>query len=416
LSPLYYELREADAHVRFAKRTDWTGEGTAWSRALEARRRSGLPILDLTASNPTRCGFKYEANLLADLSAQGAFSYDPDPRGILNAREAVSGYYADHGARIDMRVGADQVVLTTSTSEGYSRLFRLLCDPGDEVLIAQPSYPLFDLLATIDDVKLVPYALLYDPGGSHGWSLDLHTLRQRVTSRTRAIVVVHPNNPTGHYTSPAERAALSELCRDRELALIVDEVFLDYPFAGDASAEMARSFARGEQKALTFVLSGLSKVAALPQMKASWIACLGPEDVRNEAMRRLEIIADTFLSMNAPVQHALPGWLAGRHTIQQQLRDRVRENLQVLDDALASQHEIARLACEGGWYATLRTPPFATGEALAVRLLEKCGIAVHSGNFFGFRERNRVVLSLLPPAEVFAEGIAALIAEAGRKP
>jgi aspartate/methionine/tyrosine aminotransferase len=198
------------------------------------------------------------------------------------------------------------------------------------------------------------------------------------------------------------------------LALIVDEVFLDYPLGDDASAEPAHSFTQGGQNALTFVLSGLSKVAALPQMKASWIVCLGPEDARNEAMRRLEIIADTFLSMNAPVQHALPGWLAGRHAIQRQLRDRVRKNLQTLDHALAPQHEIARLACDGGWYATLRTPPFATGEALAVRLLERCGVAVHPGSFFGFREQNRLVVSLLPQPDVFAKGIAALIAEAGR--
>jgi alanine-synthesizing transaminase len=410
-SPLYYELREADAHVRFAKRTEWTGEGTAWSRALEARQRSGLPMLDLTASNPTLCGFTYDAKLLADLSAEHAALYEPDPRGMLDARSAVCGYYADHGARVD----PNQIVLTTSTSEGYSWLFRLLCDPGDEVLIAQPSYPLFDLLATIDDVNLTPYGLLYDPGGSHGWNLDLHALRERITLRTRAMVVVHPNNPTGHYTSKAEREALSELSREHGLALIVDEVFLDYPFAADASAE-ARSFAAGEQTGLTFVLSGLSKVAALPQMKASWIVCLGPQDVRDEAMRRLEIIADTFLSMNAPVQHALPGWLAGRHAIQQQLRDRVRRNLDTLDRLLASQHEIARLACDGGWYATLRTPSFATGDALAVRLLETRGIAVHPGSFFGFAEQNRLVVSLLPKPEVFAEGIAALIAEAGREP
>ena len=398
------ESREAGARVRFAERTEWASQGTAWSRAIEARERSGLPILDLTASNPTQCGFTYEANLLANLSADDASRYDPDPRGMLGARKAVCGYYADHGAPID----SDQVVLTTSTSEGYSWLFRLLCDPGDEVLIAEPSYPLFDLLATIDDVTLVPYALLYDPGGSHGWSLDLHTLRQRVTPRTRAVVVVHPNNPTGHYTSQAESEALSELCREHGLALIVDEVFLDYSLS-DAEP---RSFVGGEQRALTFVLSGLSKIAALPQMKASWMVCLGPKDIRSEAMRRLEIIADTFLSMNAPVQHALPGWLAGRHAIQRQLRERVQHNLRTLDDALAHQHEIVRLACDGGWYATLRTPPFATGEALAVRLLERCGIAVHPGSFFGFAEQNRLVVSLLPKPEVFAEGIAALIAEA----
>jgi alanine-synthesizing transaminase len=398
--------------VRFAKRTEWTGEGTTWSRALEACHRSGTPILDLTASNPTQCGFSYDAHLLADLSAENAVLYEPDPRGMLHAREAVCGYYADHGARVD----AGQVVLTTSTSEGYSWLFRLLCDPGDEVLIGQPSYPLFDLLATIDDVKLTPYGLLYDPGGSHGWSLDLHALRERMTPRTRALVVVHPNNPTGHYTLKAEREALSELCLEHALALIVDEVFLDYPLGRDASAELARSFARGDQNSLTFVLSGLSKVAALPQMKASWIVCLGPEEVRNEAMRRLEIIADTFLSMNAPVQNALPGWLAARHSMQRQIRDRVRENLQTLDRALALQHKIARLVCDGGWYATLRTPPFATGEALAVRMLETCGIAVHPGSFFGFAEQNRLVVSLLPKPEVFAEGIAALIAQAGREP
>jgi aspartate/methionine/tyrosine aminotransferase len=399
--------------MRFAARTEWAEEETAWSCALEARRRSGLPILDLTASNPTRCGFAYDVHLLTELSAEGARTYDPDPRGMLGAREAVCDYYADHGARMD----AQQIFLTTSTSEGYSWLFRLLCDAGDEVLIAQPSYPLFDLLATIDDVKLVPYGLLYDPGGgSHGWNLDLHALRERITPRTRAVIVVHPNNPTGHYTSPAERAALSALCREHALALIVDEVFLDYPLGETMSEEARCSFARGEQDALTFVLSGLSKVAALPQMKTSWIVCLGPEDVRNEAMRRLEIIADTFLSMNAPVQHAVPGWLAGRHSIQRQIRERVQQNLSALDHAIAHEHAIARLACEGGWYATLRTPAFASGETLAIRLIENRGVAVHPGSFFGFAEHNRLVVSLLPQPEIFVEGIAALIAEAGREP
>jgi aspartate/methionine/tyrosine aminotransferase len=327
---------------------------------------------------------------------------------MLHAREAVCGYYADHGARID----AEQVVLTTSTSEGYSWLFRLLCDAGDEVLIAQPSYPLFDLLATIDDVRLAPYALLYDPGGSHGWSLDLHALRERITPRTRAIIVVHPNNPTGHFTAAGERAALSELCREHGLALIVDEVFLDYSFPGH---ELQASFAEGEEAALIFVLSGLSKIAALPQMKASWIVCRGPEAARNEALRRLEIIADTFLSMNAPVQHALPGWLRGRDSIQRQIRERVQQNLSTLDGALAGSDKIARLVCEGGWYATLRTPSYATAEVLAIRVLESQGVAVHPGSFFGFRESNRLVLSLLPEAEVFREGIAAVIGEAGRE-
>jgi alanine-synthesizing transaminase len=389
--------------VKFATRTNWAAEETAWSRALEARRAKGLPIAELTASNPTTCGFSYPPDLLANLSREQARLYDPDPRGMLRAREAVCGYYRDHGAHPT----AEQIVLTTSTSEGYSWLFRLLCDPGDEVLIAQPSYPLFDLLATIDDVRLAPYPLLFDPAGSHGWTLDLFALRQRITPRTRAIVLVHPNNPTGHFTTTAERAALMAVCREHGLALIVDEVFLDYPFPDHASA--AISFAAGAHEALTFVLSGLSKIAALPQMKASWIVCAGPEHQQREAMRRLEIIADTFLSMNAPVQHALPGWLASRHTMQRQIRERVQQNLRALDQAIADEHGLERLACEGGWYATLRIPPGEDDEGTAVRLLEECGVAVHPGGFFGFRERNRLVLSLLPQPAAFAVGVAAMV-------
>src|ERR1700733_12699979 len=246
--------------MRFAARTEWASEETAWSRALEARRRSERPILDLTASNPTQCGFAYDVHLLTELSAEGACTYDPDPRGMPGAREAVCGYYADHGARMD----AQQIFLTTSTSEGYSWLFRLLCDPGDEVLIAQPSYPLFDFLATLDDVRLISYALFYD----HGWHLDLEAVRQRITPRTRAIALVHPNNPTGHFTKLKERELLEQLCCEHGLALIVDEVFLDYPLTQLDS----RSFAVGPHPALTFVLSGMSKIDGLPPLdpRKSW--------------------------------------------------------------------------------------------------------------------------------------------------
>ncbi len=391
--------------MRFAARTEWSEEETAWSRALAGRRKRNLPLWDLTAANPTQCAFEYSADLLTPLAQPEALRYEPDPRGMLHARAAVCGYYADHGALIT----PEQIFLTTSTSEGYSWLFRLLCDPGDEVLIAQPSYPLFDLLATIDDVRLVPYALLYDPAGGRGWSLDLHTVAARITSRTRALVLVHPNNPTGHYTSATERAALLDLCNAHGIALIVDEVFLDYPLADRVPA----SFAGGLHPALTFVLSGLSKIAALPQMKASWIACLGPEAERAEAMRRLEIVADTFLSPNAPIQHAMPQWLAERHDIQRQLRARVLRNLRTLDEALATQHTVGRLDCEGGWYATLRTSPFVRDELLAVRLLREYGIAVHPGSFFGFAETNRLVVSLLPKAAEFAEAVAVLVRAAG---
>jgi alanine-synthesizing transaminase len=244
----------------WSQRTQWDLAETAWAQQLARLRAAGSPLWDLTASNPTHCGFIYDAeSILAPLNDPLALLYEPDPRGLRSAREAVSLYYRDHGAAVD----SDQILLTTSTSEAYSFLFRLLCDPGDEVLIGQPGYPLFDFLARLDDVRLVPYELFYD----HGWHLDLEALRRSVTPRTRAIVVVHPNNPTGHFTRPADRAALEELCREHRLALIVDEVFLDYGVAGQPGGE---SFAVGEHAVSTFVLSGLSKVAALPQMKAAW--------------------------------------------------------------------------------------------------------------------------------------------------
>ncbi len=279
---------------------------SSYAAAVREARASGRLLYDLTVSNPTRCGFSYDAEaLLGALGDQRALAYDPNPRGMKVAREAVAEYYAGHGAEVSV----DDLVLTTSTSESYSFLFRLLCDPGDEVLVAQPSYPLFDFLADLDDVRLRPYPLFYD----HGWWVDFAELERAITPRTRAVIVVHPNNPTGHWTAGAEREQLETLCARHGLALIVDEVFLDYPlrecFAPQSKDTAARSFASGEHPALTFVLSGLSKIAGLPQMKAAWIATLGPVRARGEALGRLEIITDTFLSMNAPVQLAMRSWI-----------------------------------------------------------------------------------------------------------
>ena len=274
-----------------------------FAAAVRAARASGRPLLDLTVSNPTLCGFGYDAEgLLQPLAQPEALRYGADPLGMRSAREAVAGYYAAHGADVT----PDEVLLTTSTSEGYGFLFRLLCDAGDEVLIARPSYPLFDFLADLEDVRLRSYPLFYD----HGWWIDFAELERVIGPRTRAIVVVHPNNPTGHATGPAERERLYDLCGRRGLALFVDEVFLDYPWREDV---MLRSFASGDAPVLTFVLSGMSKVAGLPQMKVGWLAVRGPETERREAMSRLEVISDTFLSMNAPVQLALPAWMAARH-------------------------------------------------------------------------------------------------------
>ena len=286
----------------FSDRTAWDREESPLASAVAARRAASQPILDLTASNPTRCGFTVDAAaVLAPLASPGALDYDPQPFGRGTAREAVCAYYAQRGAAVEP---AD-VCLTTSTSEAYSFVFRLLCNPGDEVLIATPSYPLFAYLAALEDVQLVTYPLLYE----HGWEIEPHAIASRITARTRAIVLVHPNNPTGHFVSPVERNALEALCAEHGLALIVDEVFLDYGWE-PAYREGVQSFMRGPHPALTFVLSGMSKIAALPQMKLSWLAIAGPAQLCSEARARMEIIADTFLSVNAPVQQALPGWLS----------------------------------------------------------------------------------------------------------
>jgi len=378
----------------FSARTSWNTEETECARTLRERRAAGLPVLDLTASNPTRCGLEYDAaRLLPPLADPSALDYDPDPRGMLRAREAVSSYYVSHRAEID----PDQIFLTTSTSEAYSYLFRLLCDPGDEVLIAQPSYPLFDFLADLDDVRLIPYSLFYD----YGWHMDLQSLREKITSRTRAIALVHPNNPTGHFSTLVERSQLEVVCREHGLALIVDEVFLDYPL-GDGAVP---SFATADHPALTFVLSGLSKIAALPQMKAAWIACFGPEPALAEAIRRLEVIADTFLSMNAPIQCALPAWLRESGNLREQIRRRTSGNLAALDQALAAQTLVSRLRVDAGWYAVLRVPAVAGDEEISLRLLLDRGVAVHAGRFFGFAGSGWLVVSLLTHQEVFRAGI-----------
>ncbi len=373
----------------WSTRTHWDLAETPWAQQLARLRAAGARLLDLTASNPTHCEFTYDAaSILAPLADPRALQYDPDPKGLRTAREAVCHYYRDHGAVLD----PDQIFLTTSTSEAYSFLFRLLCDPGDEVLIGQPGYPLFDFLARLDDVRLVPYELFYD----HGWHLDLEALRQQVAPRTRAITVVHPNNPTGHFTQPRERIALEEFCREQGLALIVDEVFLDYGLnrAGE-------SFATGGHAVPTFVLSGLSKVAALPQMKAAWIACFAEGDAR----QRLEVISDTFLSLSAPIQCALPAWLSQRATLQAQISGRVAGNLASLDAILLRQKLVTRLEVEAGWYAVLRIPGLQPEEETALSLLLERGVVVHPGGFFGFSQERWLVVSLLTPSPEFAEAI-----------
>ncbi len=383
--------------MKFSQRTNWNTEESDLARAHRERLAAGLPIFDLTASNPTRCGFEYDAELLAPLADPRALDYDPDPRGLREAREAVCAYYADHGVPI----APEQMILTTSTSEAYSYLFRLLCDAGSEILVPQPSYPLFDFLATLDDVRLKPAPLVYD----YGWQIDPEGFRRAVTHATRAIVLVHPNNPTGHFTKPWEAEALADLCREFNLSLIVDEVFLDYCFPAGSEARSA-SFATGLEDVPVFVVSGLSKIAGLPQMKAAWIVATGPEN--QAVLDRLEVIADTFLSMNAPIQRAIPAWLARRQGIQQQIRARVRSNLAELDRQLVGRPIVRRLLVEGGWYAVLRIAALTPDEQTVCALLDE-GVWVHPGYFFGMPPSGWLVLSLLAPEAEFSTGVTRLL-------
>jgi alanine-synthesizing transaminase len=387
----------------FSHRTNWRLTPNALTRAIEEARSSGQEILDLTVSNPTEAGVRPDPEIvLAALVNPEAMHYEPQPRGLLAARQAVCRYYRESHEVFDF--DPERLVLTTSTSEAYSYVFRLLCNPADEVLVPKPSYPLFEFLADLADVKLVPYPLLYD----HGWQIDFDSLYKAATAGSRAVILVHPNNPTGSYVSAAETAALNAFCRDYELALIADEVFLDYAHDG-----APRSSFLSNADALTFTLSGVSKISALPQMKLAWVATSGPKEMVAEAGARLEIIADTYLSMNAPVQLAAPVLLDQRKQIQPILLDRLRVNLAELDRQLAGRPSCTRLLVEGGWYVVLRVPAIESDEDLALRLLRKASVSVHPGHFYDFPNEGHLVLSLISESADFREGVARLLQAVG---
>jgi alanine-synthesizing transaminase len=381
----------------FSRRTRWNLETNLFTAAVQEHQRHGRELLDLTASNATRVGIGLnEQAILSALAKPEALDYDPQPRGLRAARAAVARYYAGHGVELP----EDQIILTTSTSEAYSFGFRLLCDPDDEVLIPTPSYPLFEFLAQIQDVKLVPYELVYD----HGWQIDFHALSKAITARTRGIILVNPNNPTGSFVNEAERAQLNDFCREHSLALIVDEVFFDFNLSNKSFTSFAANC-----EALTFTLSGLSKVSGLPQMKVAWLATTGPAEVVGPALERLEVIADTYLSMNAPIQHAIPELLEQRHGFQRQLMERLRKNLAELDRQLTEQRLLTRLEVDGGWYATLRVPVTRTDEELAIELLRETGALVHPGHFFDFPSDGYLILSLMTSEGEFAEGVRRIV-------
>jgi alanine-synthesizing transaminase len=379
----------------FSKRTDWKLTPNHFSEAQREVLAAGKQVFDLSISNPTDAGLLYDTDtILHSLSNPGAMHYDPQSKGLANARQAVAAYYGEqHG---EFSVDPEALILTTSTSEGYSYVFRLLCNPDDEVLVPKPSYPLFEFLADLQDVRLKPYPLLYD----HGWQIDFPSLEKAIAPRTRAVVFVHPNNPTGSYASADERAQLNSFCRKHGLALIVDEVFLDYPSDG-----FLRPSFIGNQDVLSFTLSGLSKIAGLPQMKLAWVATSGPASDVSAAMERLEVIADTYLSMNAPIQLAAGTLLEQRKTIQPLILGRVRTNLAQFDRQLALQESSQRLQVDGGWYAVLRVPVTRSDEDLAIELLHQASVLVHPGHFYDFPSDGYLIVSLLTPPTEFREGV-----------
>lgn len=361
----------------------------ALTLALAARRARG-DVLDLTASNPTRASIAYPRDaILGALADPGALEYDPEPFGLASARDAVARALAEDGVAVE----PSRLMLTASTSEAYSFLFKVLCDPGDDVLVAQPSYPLFDMLASFESVRLVPYRLAYDGA----WHVDLDSLRRARTPRTRAILLVTPNNPTGSFVKKDELAAMAAM----ELPIVSDEVFASYALRDDRTRATTALEAEG---ALVFALGGLSKMAALPQMKLAWTAVGGPRARVEEALARLELVADAFLSVGTPVQRALPALLASRRVAAGAIASRTRTNLAALRAAIDASSAASILDVEGGWYATLRVPRTQSEEAWALELLERDAVYVHPGHFFDFADEAYVVVSLLTPEVAFAEG------------
>jgi alanine-synthesizing transaminase len=389
----------------FSDRFKWSLEPNRFARLTEEKKRAGARILDLTESNPTRAGLDYPTEeILAALARNPAMLYEPTPRGLPVAREAVAGYYAERGFDVD----PGRIHLTASTSEAYSFLFKLLADQGESVLAPQPSYPLFEFLAALEGVELRPYELHYvHPAG---WRIDFDSVEKAVAPNTRAIILVSPNNPTGSFTKLSEVERLNAICARHDLALIADEVFGDYGFADDRGR--AGSMVSNDS-ALTFVMSGLSKVLALPQMKLGWIVTNGPAGSRDEAIERLDFIADTFLSVSAPVQHSAREWLRLRQSMQGQILDRVRGNLNWLRGA-TEESPLRLLGVEGGWYATLELPRQFTEEEWALTLLERDDVLTHPGYFFDFPREAFLILSLLPRAEIFREAVTRILARVER--
>jgi alanine-synthesizing transaminase len=379
----------------FSNRVPASLATNAFSRALNAARASSRSLIDLTLSNPTKAGLDYPDALLRGLESPDALVYEPEPLGLAFARQAVAADYARRGRTI----APDQIVLTSSTSEAYSLLFKLLCAPGDAVLAPIPSYPLFEHLTRLDGVMLTTYALEYEGR----WMLDLATVEAGWSARTRAVLAVNPNNPTGSCLSRAEESALARLCASEGAALILDEVFADYPLTNDLPHP---DDGRDEDvQCLTFRLGGLSKSVGLPQVKLGWLTVEGPDTDVRDALTRLEFICDAYLSVSIPVQKAAPELMARGQPVRDQIAERVRGNYERLRQLIALHPALELLVAEAGWSAVLRVPARETEEEIVLELLDRDSVVVHPGFFFDFPREAFLVLSLLPPVQIFEEGV-----------
>ncbi len=382
--------------MRFSARLPWCLPENRLSRALAERRAAGLPVLDLTQSNPTRAGFVYPDRICAALADPQGLIYDPHPAGSLRAREAVAAWYGRRG----VSANPARIVLAPGTSDAYAWLFKLLCDPGDEVLAPRPSYPLFEFLAGLESVRIVPYQLVYDGR----WWVDWASLERAAGPRARAVVVVQPNNPTGSFLHPAEIERLAAFCAARDLAIISDEVFADYPLGEERVPSLCV-----QRTATCFALGGLSKAAGLPQMKLSWILIGGPDERGRAALERLELIADTYLPVSTPVQCALPVLLEEGEAVCEQIRARTRQNYRRLAEQIGPHSPVNLLAAQAGWYAILRVPRLRSEEEWCLELLAR-GVLVQPGYFYDFSEEAYLVVSLLTPPDELAAGVSELLA------
>lgn len=377
----------------FSQRTEWQRQTNRITQVHEELKQTYTDIIDLTLSNPTQCGFSYPQQIILDaLQDPAVLRYVADAHGLEDARRAIAELYGRRGLSILL----DNIFLTASTSEAYAYIFRLLADPQDSVLFPAPSYPLFHFLAELNDIDVGFYPLVYEDG----WSIDMAALVEALHPGVRALVTVNPNNPTGSYVGKEELQHLNTLCAARGIALISDEVFYDFPIGAESGMSLA-----GNDATLTFTLGGLSKYLGLPQMKLSWILLSGPDQLVQEARQRLEIIADTYLSVNTPVQRALTQWLAQADQLQQPIIDRVRENWKFLTEEASGLKGTQVLQAAGGWYAVLKVTPHKSEEEWVLKLLSKYHVFVHPGYFYDLEDGPYLVISLIVPVDRFREGV-----------